>query len=129
MNLRLHSSPTKLWPVCRQPTHQHSAHPLLSHTFIGLSSSLMAGLQQSRIHTSQNYNYSQFTGLPQGILCPCFGGVLLSSQCHLLQTISCEVPVSQIYSKQFSQYCKKLGHKLCSSFKPVPGELSLQKAE
>lgn len=63
-------------------------------------------------------------------LFPSFGGVFLSNQCHLLQTISWEVPVLQIYSKQFSQYCKKLGRKLCSSFKPVmPEELSLQKAE
>lgn len=63
-------------------------------------------------------------------LCPGFGGVFLSNQHHLLQTISWEVPVLQIFSKQFSQYYKKLGHNLCNSFKPVVAEeLSLQKAE
>lgn len=59
-----------------------------------------------------------------------FGVVFLSCQSYLLQTLSWEVLVFQVYLNEFSQCRKKLGHKLWSSFKPVlPEELRLQKTE
>lgn len=56
--------------------------------------------------------------------------LLLSCHSSLLQTLSWEVLAFQVYLSQFSECHKKLGHKLCNSFKPVLSEgLSPQKTE
>lgn len=131
------SNPTGVWPVCRHSTPQHFAHPVFYHTLLlDLVPVLWQAHSNPRLQdyiTNPNYKITTTANsldFLKEFLCSSFGRVYLSNQCHLLQTISWEVPVLQIYSKQFSQFCRKLGHKFCSSFKPVvPEELSLQQAE
>lgn len=113
---------------------QRSTSHILFYSTVSIvfSYHALAGPQQPKIR----YTHCRITTTANSLdffkefLWMAFAVLFLSCQCYLLQTISWEVLVFQVYLEHFSWYSKKLGHKLCSSYKPVlPEKLNPQEAD